>query len=360
MKKTKPGAARSGKEEKTMKIAVLGLGKIGHNTAALLTARGFEVVGYTRDASKAEDVNRFGITVTGTLNGNFRVKATTSLAEAVEGARFLVVTTTAQGHKPLAESLRGLLQPQQRIVILTGNWGAYEFYTVLGQEAREKGVIIGETSGNLAVSPVLHRPATTVMGHSKKRMSFATIPRAAAPQVVKELHRAFPEFYPEASVLDTSMNNTNPPVHVPFCIFNITRMANGEDAGFYGECLPPLLLDFAMAADAERCQVSRAIGARPCTILELMNEVWQVHYDNLKELALENPSLQHVKLPKTPYHRFLTEDVPYGYGAVSRLGKKYGVATPRIDLLVEAYRYLIGQGAEVGGPEFSLPLEQLP
>ncbi len=343
-----------------MKFAVLGLGKIGHNTAALLAARGYEVTGYTRDPSRAEDVNRFGITVTGALNGNFRVRATTSLAEAVEGARFLVVTTTAQGHKPLARGLRGLLEPGQRVLILTGNWGAYEFYTVLGQEAREKGVIIGETSGNLAVSPVLHRPATTVMGHPKKRMGVATIPRGAAPGMVRELRRAFPEFIPEPSVLDTSLNNTNPPVHVPFCIFNITRMANGEDADFYGQCLPPLLLDFATAADAERCQVSRAVGVRPRTILELMNEVWQVQYDNLKELALENPSLQHVKLPKTPCHRFLTEDVPYGYGAVSRLGKMYGVATPRIDLLVEAYRYLICQGAQVGGPEFSLPLEELP
>ena len=343
-----------------MKIAVLGLGKIGHNTAALLTARGYEVIGYTRDAAKAEDVNRFGITVTGTLNGNFRVRATTDLAEAVEEARFLVVTTTAAGHKPLAQSLRGLLQPEQRIIILTGNWGAYEFYTVLEQEAREKGVIIGETSGNLAVSPVLHRPATTVMGHSKKKMSFATIPRAAAPGVVRELRQAFPEFYPVASVLDTSMNNTNPPVHVPFCIFNITRMANGEDAQFYGECLPPLLLDFVMAADAERCQVSREVGAEPRTILELMNDVWEVKYDNLKELALNNPSLQHVKLPKTPYHRFLTEDVPYGYGAVSRLGKKYGVPTPRLDLMVEAYRYLLGEGAPLEGPDFALDFAQLP
>ena len=35
-----------------MKIAVLGLGKIGHNTAALLVKRGFEVSGFTRDEKK--------------------------------------------------------------------------------------------------------------------------------------------------------------------------------------------------------------------------------------------------------------------------------------------------------------------
>ena len=37
-----------------MKVAVLGLGKVGHNMAALLAARGFEVTGFTRDPEKAD------------------------------------------------------------------------------------------------------------------------------------------------------------------------------------------------------------------------------------------------------------------------------------------------------------------
>ena len=92
-----------------MKIALLGLGKIGHNTAALLTSRGFEVVGFTRDTEKAKAVNEHGITVTGALNGNFKVKATTDIAEAVADAKFLVVTTTSRGHKPMAQLLKGHL-----------------------------------------------------------------------------------------------------------------------------------------------------------------------------------------------------------------------------------------------------------
>ena len=48
-----------------MKVAVLGLGKIGHNTAALLVSRGFEVSGFTRDEKKAAAVNEHGITVSG-------------------------------------------------------------------------------------------------------------------------------------------------------------------------------------------------------------------------------------------------------------------------------------------------------
>ena len=342
-----------------MKIAVLGLGKIGHNTAALLTERGFEVVGFTRDEDKARAVNEYGITVSGVLTGNFKVKATTDIAKAVDGAKFLVVTTTSKGHKPMAKLLKGHLQEGQRVVIITGNWGAYEFYSVLKDEAIAKQIVIGETSGNLAASPTLTYPATTLMKPSKKSMSFATIPAAAAPCVVEELHQAFPEFYAVENVLDTSLNNTNPPVHVPFCIFNITRMANGEDAQFYGECLPPILLDFTMAADAERCAVAKALGAEPKSILRLMNDAWKVDYDNIKDLGLENASLKSVKLPKTPYHRFLTEDVPYGYMSVSRLGKKYGVPTPRIDLLVEAYRYLLADHAEMDGPEFDVDMSEV-
>ena len=151
-----------------MKIAVLGLGKIGHNTAALLVKRGFEVSGFTRDEKKARAVNEYGITVSGFIEGNFKVKATTDIGEAVEGAHVLVVTTTSKGHKPMAQLLKGHLEENQRIVIITGNWGAYEFYSVLKEEANAKHVVIGETSGNLAASPTLTYPATTLMKTSKK------------------------------------------------------------------------------------------------------------------------------------------------------------------------------------------------
>lgn len=342
-----------------MKFAVLGLGKIGHNTAAMLAKKGFEVTGFSRDKSKVKAVEENGITVSGFIEGNFRVRATTKIAEAVADADVLIITTTAQGHRPMAELLKGHLVENQCIIILTGNWGAYEFYSVLKEEAVKKNVIIGETSGNLAASPQLTYPATTIMKTSKKRMSFATIPSVKAPDIVARLKNAFPEFYSVSNVLDTSMNNTNPPVHVPFCLFNITRMANGEDVQFYGECLPPILLDFTMAADAERCEVTRAIGGEPKTILELMNAAWNVSYDNIKDLGLNNSSLKTVKLPKEIYHRFLTEDVPYGYMAVSRLGKKYGVPTPRIDLMVEAYKYLLFDGAEIDGPVFDIPLAEV-
>lgn len=334
-----------------MRIAVLGMGKIGHNTAALLTKRGHDVVAYTRDARKAEDINRFGITVHGAYDGNFPVHATTELSEAVKDSRVLVVTTTSSGHKPMAKALSSLLEPRQVIVIMTGNWGALEMYQVLRAEVREKQVVIGETSGNLSGTPTLKSPATVEVKPYKSRMSFAAIPAARTEETTAFLKDVFPEFYPAGNVLETSLNSTNPPVHVPVALFNITRMANGEDTAFYGEALPELLQEFLMKTDEERLAVAAALGLKPKGIMELMNGAWGSDYKDLKTMGLENVSLRRVRLPKTPFHRFLTEDVPYGFVPLSRLGKMYGVPTPRIDLQIEAFRYLVNKGEPFESPE---------
>lgn len=342
-----------------MKFAILGLGKTGHNIAATLVDKGFEVIGFTRDGEKAKDVNEHGITVTGALNGNFKAKATTNLDEAVNGAQYLIVTTTSKGHKPMAEMLKGKLQENQRIMIIVGNWGAYEFYSVLKNEAKDKNVIIGETAGILFGSPSLTQPATTFMKPRKKTMNIATIPSSAAQTVVDELKIAFPQFYAVANVIETSMNSTNPMVHVPLSIFNCTRVESGEDYNLYGSASPKKLMDFLMKADLERCAVTKAMGGNPQTILQLMNKAYLVNFDSVVELALNNPSLKTVKGPKSLGHRFLSEDVPFGILPVVRLGKKYGVPTPRLDLLVDCYRYLLDDEAELEGPEFDVEMSEV-
>lgn len=341
-----------------MNVCVLGMGKIGHGTAAALVNRGMAVTCWTRDPQKAQTLNAHGITVSGALCGNFPVRATTEIGIAAQND-LLVVTTTAQGHRPLAERLRGHLKEGQRILIITGNWGAYEFYSVLREEARAKGVVIGETSGNLAAVPRLTDPATIFLKPSKRAIDFATIPSAAAAETALALKEAFPQLCPVKNVLTTSLNSTNPPVHVPVALFNITRIANGEDALFYETGLPPVLSSFLMAADGERVAVGRAVGADVDPVLELMNRAWQSSYEDLRTLGMENESLKSVRLPKDIRHRFLTEDVPFGLLPVVQLGLRYGVPTPRTSLMVEAYRYLLLDGAEPEGPRFDLPLEEV-
>ena len=335
-----------------MKAAVLGLGRIGHSIAALLAKRGLAVAGYTRDARKADAVNAHGITVSGAFEGNFRVGATTDIAEAVRGASVVVVTTVSSGHAPVARALRGLLEEGQTILIMTGNWGAYEFFKILGDEARDKGVVIGETGGNIAAVPEVVPPATVFVKPPKNNMNFATAPSGDAGRALDVLKPLLPQLYAVKNILDTSLCNPNPSVHVPVAVLNLARIASGERTLLFGDAMPDMVLDYITAADAERCAVAHALGGNAVPILDWMNGVWGTDFKDLRTLGQNVSTLSNVYLPVSLDHRYLSEDVPFGFMPISRLGKVCGVPTPHIDALVEMYRLALGKRAVLDGPVF--------
>ena len=133
-----------------MRFAVIGAGNTGKAVTAYLKKEGQEVVLYCRNAQLAQQLCQ-GLTAQGAVEGKFEVKATSDLAEAVRGAQVILVQTVAPGHAPVAQALKGLLEPGQIILIFNGNWGAAEFAAILGQEAKEKGVAICETGAQLVL-----------------------------------------------------------------------------------------------------------------------------------------------------------------------------------------------------------------
>ena len=135
-----------------MKFTVLGMGKTGHTVCAYLLQQGQTVTAWDRDAQKLAVLEQSGIRVSGALEGHFPIHTESSLADAVADSKYILVMTTADGHKPVAERLRGLLQPGQRIIVFNCNWGAYEFDQVLHDELREKQILVGETGGMLLLS----------------------------------------------------------------------------------------------------------------------------------------------------------------------------------------------------------------
>lgn len=136
-----------------MKFTVLGMGKTGHTVCAYLLQQGQTVTAWDRDAQKLAVLEQSGIRVSGALEGHFPIHTESSLADAVADSKYIIlVMTTADGHKPVAERLQGLLQPGQRIIVFNCNWGAYEFDQVLHDELREKQILVGETGGMLLLS----------------------------------------------------------------------------------------------------------------------------------------------------------------------------------------------------------------
>lgn len=331
-------------------ICILGCGRTARAMSAYLTLKGVKITMWGRDAEKVRALCENGIEVTGCCAGVYHPTAAACIDEAVASSPYLFVMTTSDGHLPLAKALRGHLREGQRILIFNGNWGAYEFYSQLRDEAAEKHAVISETGAMIFLAD--YAEGKLHVKKIKDNISVASVPKAQNDSVISELAELFPQFVPEDNVLCTSFNNSNPVIHAPVTLFNISRIENGEDYLFYADAASRSVIGYIEKIDEERCRVAEAVGAASRSCLDIINSFWPDKYDNLYDAIKCNNAYMTGKGPKTLNYRYVNEDIPFGMAAVAALGSKYGVATPYIDAILTCFDGLIG-GLREMTPDFS-------
>ncbi len=331
-------------------IVILGLGRTARAAAAYLMQQGCSVTLWGRSSDIVKELSDKGIHVTGACPGHYTPRVYTSLADAVRGAGLILVMTVAAGHAPVARRLQGLLEQRQRILIFNGNWGAYEFFRELEREAEEKQVVIAETGAQLFLSD--YAGGGCHIKSIKKEITLATVHPEQAQELCRELHSVFPQFVPGENVISTSLNSSNPVMHAPIALFNITRMENGENYSFYADAATHLTLGAVEKIDAERCAVTEAAGAVPVCCVDIINSFWPDKYDTLYDAVKNNEAYLSGKGPKTVRHRYLEEDLPFGIAPIALLGRIYGIETPCIDALLGCYRWLMGVDYLTQAPQF--------
>lgn len=343
----------------SVRFAVIGMGKTGHVMAAYLKNQGHDILCWDRSKEKVDTINRRGISITGELEGAFAVNATTNIREAIKGREAIIIMTVANGHKPVAELLSGALEEGQRIIIFNGNWGAVEFYQVLGEEAKKKNVIISETGGMLFIAKLEEISRCCVLA-IKSSITLGTIPSHRVDFLISELKNVFPQFVAAENVIETSLNSANPIMHAPVAFFNITRIDNQEDYGFYDEGATKTVFQYISKADKERVSVAKSMGVKEESCLDIINSYWIKEYDTLYDAIKNNDSYMKLKGPVTFNNRFITEDVPYGIAPIVRLGEKYGVDTTYLKSMLAMYYLIFNDGMIEIGPDFSkLDLENI-
>ena len=335
-----------------MRFAVLGMGKTGHAMAVYLKSKGQEVVVWNRNPQKIDDIANCGINASGAIEGRFEVETEKDLGIAIHGADYIVVMTVANGHKDIANLLKGRLENGQRIIVFNGNWGAYEFYCVLKDELLTKDVILTETSGMLIMSSFTGTAACR-LSKIKNEIVLSAVKAGDEGVVIEELKEVYPQFVPAKSIIDTSFNNSNPILHCPISFFNLTRIENAEDYGFYTDASSHVAVDFTEEIDKERVALAKKMGISSMSCLDILNSFWDDQHDNLYDALQQNPDYQRIKGPKSLDYRFLTEDLPYGLVPIQRLAKQYGVDTPYLDAMIQMYRLILGNAIVESGPDFS-------
>ncbi|MEA4962450.1 NAD/NADP octopine/nopaline dehydrogenase family protein [Lutispora sp.] len=335
-----------------MKFAVLGMGRTGHTITSYLMNKGYQVSVWDRNAEKIKIICQNGIQIEGALEGHFQPIGCVCIEDALKEADYIMIMTTANGHNEIAKRMKGKLHHGQRIIIFNCNWGAYEVYHILKDEIKEKNIIVGETGGMLLMS-ALKGTGACLLKSIKSKLSLATIPAKCCSLVLKELSEAFPQLYGVENVLETSMNATNPVLHAPINLFNLSRIENGEDYLMYGDAATHYSVKYAEEVDKERLTVLRAMGISGTSCLDMLNDAWGSKYENLYDLLKNTKSYKTAKGPDSFSHRHITEDIPFGIKPIQQLGRIYEVKIPYIDNLVKCYELCLGTSFEEQGPDLS-------
>lgn len=336
-----------------MQFTILGMGKIGHAAACYLLDKQQEVKVWDRNPGKIREIQENGISIYGQVIGEFAPSAYTDIEKAIKGSHYLLVFTTAIGHRPIAEKLKGKLQAGQNILIFNGNWGAVEFAECLGEEIAQKYITVGETGAQIFAAS-LQATGKSYLKSLKKMVDFATYPSTACHQVIDDLKGIFPQLHGVGNVLETSLNMPNPMAHCPLDLFNLATIDSGvEKLMFASGYTSPKGVSYVEKVDQERLALLDSIGVKGQSLLQLFNKSWQSDYNDLFTAFKKIKSYQTAKSPTDFTSRHFTEDIPFGILPIQKLARKHRVPIPYIDAMLAIYHLVLGDAFGVGEPDLS-------
>ncbi len=317
-------------------FCVLGAGNGGLAMAGHLAWMGFSVRLYNRTALRLQGVSwHGGIELSGTIEGFAPIETTTNLDKAVRGRDVLMVVTPANAHRQLAQYLAPLIEDNQLVVLNPGRTGgALEFRSVWDQANITARTILAETQTLLYAARGSGYHATIF--RIKDAVPLATLPSYHIPHALEILKPAFPQFTAGSNVLSTSLDNIGAVFHPALTVLNSGWIeATSGDFEFYLDGITPTLASFLEALDAERVAVAAALGMRSPTIREWLYSSYGSTGKNLFEAIQNTSSYKGINAPASINHRYISEDVPMSLVPMSSIGHSLGIATPKIDLIID-------------------------
>ena len=312
--------------EKT--ITILGAGSSGMTTAAWLEMEGWKTTLWDtpEEAGDFEAIRRQGGILlrggSGKTGCAMPWRMTTDLAAAVEGARLLLVCTSAGRHRELAEQLAPLAKAGQAILLNPGNFGSFFFRREL-EKAGKTGVLLGELSGCLWACRRT-APGEVLSANPLKTGRAAALPSADTPELIRAFEAAFP-LEPAKNVLEASLNSPNVISHVAGAVLNAVEIEKrGKEYAFFLEGLgEPVLRCFAVL-EKERNAVLEKMG------LSVYNPSSQGFMRSIMDRD-SHPELDWFRGldgPSSFQHRYVSEDAACGMAMLVSLGECCGVPTP--------------------------------
>ncbi len=317
------------------KIAVISTGNGGQSMAAFLANEGYSVSLYARQQERVDMFlsNRFELSGKVSCTADIDL-ISCDMGEVVRDAYLIMVTTPAQYHAAVAETMAPFLRDGQVVVLNPGRtFGTCEFAQVLKGKGCEAKIILGETDTFIFTcrctevgKPIIYeiKKGVRVAGHNSKD----------TPYLRDLLAECFGDIQAANSVLQTGLTNIGMIFHPLPILMNITRIEAKEDFLFYIEGISPLVANVLERMDTERMAVANAIGVEVPSAKEWLQERYGSTGNTLYERIQSTQAYKNVLAPTDIDTRYIFEDIQTGCVPVSHLGKRLGVETEIIDAAV--------------------------
>jgi opine dehydrogenase len=310
-----------------MRFAVLGAGSAGQGIAGYLALHGHEIKLYNRTQKRISKIQQSKtLKVTGILEGNARIQnSSTCIEDIVTDCDYILLTARAFGHKTLVEESLPFISNHSKIVVFTAYWAALTLQSILSQYNRKDITIIETTLLPLACRII--SPGHVHISGAKSKMRMAAYPYEHAYSTYKELHSVLPQLFLGKNVLETSLENYNPVIHVPIALFNIEKLQkNPESFLFYNQGVSPQVAKIIDALDKERIAISSRLGLDLDTAQHMLKDYYNVKGASTYQIIKNWKAVKEYVLP-APFE-YVREELLYGLSPLISLCKCFSVPVP--------------------------------
>ena len=361
-------------------IAIIGAGGVGKPCAAdcKLAGREVRLWDFPEFAPvMLKNVEKSGIRLSGPQTNllmfersgkAFMDMVTDDLAKAVKGAGLVVVTIVAMGHEKLFRQLIPLLEDGQVVSIIPDNYGAFLLRKMMREIKCGKNVIVGGWGTSPYGARCLKKGGVQTNDVNiidrVCLMRGGALPSKDNDVFMEAAGRHFPPFDPVVfaengddfgfqmadTILDVSLSNVNPVIHVPGAILGAAAMQNFELFGkpkqnysLYAHGLCPAIADVQIDFWKETFAVAKAAGTTIAPVdLGDFHARSSIYGPEYMGKGYRVPFTEDYRYKQEPYgdgpftleNRYVTEDVPIGCYLISQFGKKFGVETPIVDSMI--------------------------
>ena len=334
-----------------MKIAVIGAGNGGQAIAGYLAMQGYDVALYDILKDKIDELKTLGgIKLEGRISGFGKLECMTSdIKEAVAGAEIIMVTTIANAHKAVAQSIAPFVVDGQVIILNPGRTcGALVFKQTLVESGCKARFYLAEAQTLVYACRIVQNGTVNIIG-VKDEVLLAALPSKDTDYVLSKINPLYPSFMKTTNVLRTSLENIGAMFHPSVLLFNAATIERNEVFWFYRD-MTEQVAAFIEKFDAERLTVGKAYGIDLLGVNEWIKFAYKdTEGDTLCERMRNNPAYHEIKSPSSIFTRQLTEDIPTGVLPIMELGRAAGVNTPLLESMIHICEALLGQDLHTSG-----------